>query len=210
MHELIKQYISKNNQDFQRYNSWNHCFNAFGNPHLDNDTLALHLGFYLASWGMYRGSSGVLQFDYKIHLKAISILKQYNNLRCNKDVEVDKSDIKEINELKEKLSKHYRSFKYLNSKNKIRSINPTDTLLSKIILGTLGCLPAFDRLFIKGVKKTINTKRFTTLKEKSLYNLFDFISTNHGELSNIKKQRPNYTIMKIVDMYFWQIGNSNS
>ena len=46
-----------------RYLSWEHCYKVFA-PHIgksptdkDADFLALHLGFYLASWGMYRASS---------------------------------------------------------------------------------------------------------------------------------------------------------
>ena len=53
METIIIEYISNNNQKFQRYNSWNHCFEAFGTLK-DTKLLSLHLGFYLASWGMYR------------------------------------------------------------------------------------------------------------------------------------------------------------
>jgi hypothetical protein len=62
-----------------RYRSWEHCFTYFSQramlteaEHLD--TAALHLAFYLASWGMYRGSSALLWKDYTIHKPAISKL----------------------------------------------------------------------------------------------------------------------------------------
>ncbi|WP_298536796.1 hypothetical protein [uncultured Algibacter sp.] len=71
MKNTIEKYISLNNKQFGRYNSWNHCYKAFGNPKLDNNTLSLNLAFYLASWGMYRGSSGLLQKDYKIHIGVV-------------------------------------------------------------------------------------------------------------------------------------------
>jgi len=35
-------------------------------PSPDYDYLSLHHAFYLASWGMYRGSSFLLQKDYKV------------------------------------------------------------------------------------------------------------------------------------------------
>ena len=44
-----------------RYLSWEHCYLMFSNeiqqanPNID--LLSLHLGFYLASWGMMRASS---------------------------------------------------------------------------------------------------------------------------------------------------------
>ena len=52
-----------------RYMSWEHCYSAFQQPPSPNDTdyLSLQLAFYLASWGMVRGSTGLLWKDYKIH-----------------------------------------------------------------------------------------------------------------------------------------------
>jgi len=46
------------------------------------DHLCLHLAFYLASWGMYRGSSKLLQKDYKVHATSVKELmkKEYINL----------------------------------------------------------------------------------------------------------------------------------
>jgi hypothetical protein len=51
--------------EHHRYRSWEHCYRYFRQRrHLradrDIDHAALQLGFYLASWGMYRGSSFLL------------------------------------------------------------------------------------------------------------------------------------------------------
>ena len=82
--------------------SWQHCYNAFilNRSNVDDNTfdyLALHLAFYLASWGMYRGSSFLLQKDYKVHIPIVKIImeKQYNPLVgitnvSNGDTEVQK------------------------------------------------------------------------------------------------------------------------
>ena len=59
-----------------RYCSWEHCYKVFHDARVkrqggelpDYDYLSLHLAFYLASWGMYRGSSFLLQQDYKKQL----------------------------------------------------------------------------------------------------------------------------------------------
>jgi len=202
--EIIQKYIDNNNQEFQRYNSWNHCYVAFGNTKLSKDILALHLGFYLASWGMYRGSSGLLQKDYKIHIETVEIIGKYPELRCSKNNEVDVSCITEIVEIIKHLKEYYESFQYITSKNKSRNITSTDTLISKILLGTLGCLPAFDRLFIKGVKKS--DQEFKNLKEKSINSLFDYVGIHNEELKEIQTLYPQYPIMKLIDMYFWQVG----
>jgi hypothetical protein len=47
-------------EDYSRYNSWKYCYEVLGDTtkHNDTDYLVLNLGFYLASWGMYRGSAG--------------------------------------------------------------------------------------------------------------------------------------------------------
>ena len=164
MKDVIEKYIANNNKEYQRYNSWNHCYNAFGNHSTSQDTLALHLGFYLASWGMYRGSSKLLQNDYKVHIKAVNILNNFKHLRCNQNYEVTLSNLTEILILIKKLSNYY---------GKKHRVTPTNTLISKIILGSLGCLPAYDRFFISGVKQL--RLKSTTLKEKSLRELFKFI-----------------------------------
>lgn len=195
---------------FNRYESWKHCYESFGNINNDNDYLALHLGFYLASWGMYRGSTGLLQKDYKIHLGTVEIIKKYHNdLRCNSTFEISKNDIKQILELKKELFNYYNSYDYQNNKNKFEKKPPTDTLLSKIILGTLGCTPAFDRFFIDGVKyKNVKATKFSM---NSLEVLFDFVKKNELKIHElqqffIKNDGVYYPILKLVDMYFWNEG----
>jgi len=67
-------------------NSWSICHEEFqkaseqSNPNYD--LLALHLGFYLASWGMYRGSSFLKALDYRIHYPAVKMMleEQYRDL----------------------------------------------------------------------------------------------------------------------------------
>lgn len=58
-----------------RGKSWEHCYFHFitarDKHDKDFDYLSLHLSFYLASWGMYRGSSFLIQRDYRIHIPAV-------------------------------------------------------------------------------------------------------------------------------------------
>jgi len=194
MEDIIQQYIKRNNQKFQRYNSWNHCYRAFGTLE-DEKLLSLHLAFYLASWGMYRGSSKLLERDYLVHIDAVKIIKKYGYLGCSFEHEVALHNLESILNLIQELSSYYKT---------THDVIPTDILISKIILGTLGCLPAFDRFFIDGVK--IKGQTFKTLKRKSIKDLFQFVEVNQIKLKSIKQLYPQYPIMKIVDMYFWQIG----
>ncbi len=195
---------------FNRYESWKHCYESFGDTNKDNDYLALHLGFYLASWGMYRGSTGLLQKDYKIHIGAVAIIKKYyKDLRCSKNFEVSKDSINKILELKKELYDYYNGFNYQTKRNTFEKKPPTDTLLSKIILGTLGCTPAFDRYFNDGVKAhKIKATRFS---QNDFEELFKFIERNRTEIVQFQnklfhEERIYYPIFKSVDMFFWNEG----
>lgn len=52
----------------------------------------------------------------------------------------------------------------------------SNTLITKILMGTLGCVPAYDRYFIDGIKKQhISTGNYNS---NSLRKLIDFYETN--------------------------------
>ena len=85
----LKFYNKLREDENGRYRSWEYCYKIFYDAHnsevVDDDFmdyLCLHLSFYLASWGMYRGSSFLLQRDYKVHKPIIKILleEKYNSL----------------------------------------------------------------------------------------------------------------------------------
>ena len=85
--EFIRAYFEQTMSDpHGRYLSWEHCYKAFlenrdANDEQAIDHLALHLAFYLASWGMYRGSSFLLQKDYKVHIPVVKIIQEKNMIR---------------------------------------------------------------------------------------------------------------------------------
>lgn len=191
-----------------RFTSWENCFKTFQETE-ERELLSLHLAFYLASWGMYRGSSGLLQKNHKIHNNAVDIILDYKYLQCSHLNEVSKTNINDIINLVTDLEKHYGSMQFQRNTRKLL-INPTITLTTKIIMGTLGCLPAMDRYFIKGVKS--KGFYFNTLHQNSLEYLFDFIESDVSQeiINNqtiIKSKRDiYYPKMKIIDMYFWQTG----
>lgn len=191
-----------------RFKSWRHCYEAFSNIKEDEDFLALHLGFYLASWGMYRGSAAIFQKDYTIHIKAVQIIRDFYDLRCDDTNDVSESDSKRIVDLTIKLYDHYYSLQYMMN-NELVKRKPTDTLISKIIIGTLGCSPAFDRYYNQGVKATGFT--FHKMNEKSYKALFQFVEENKTELIELQTElnkidKFHYPLLKVVDMYFWHEG----
>jgi len=208
---IIERYLKYSFSDqYHRYKSWEHCFAAFAS-NTDHDFLALHLGFYLASWGMYRGSSGLLQKSYQIHNKAVAILKSkpYQQLQCNATHEITAENIPLLLELKNELAAHYASIGFTRGNKTALKITATDTLISKVLLGTLGCVPAFDRYFCSGLKQS-GIKNIT-FEKKSLEYLLNYTQTKHQAVTNVQRSIKDktgiyYPVMKILDMYFWQIG----
>ena len=197
-----------------RYRSWEHCYKVFHdarkntNPAYDN--LSLHLAFYLASWGMYRGSSFLLQKDYKVHIPIVMeiLKKKYDPLFGIECVELCKKQNQQLlEELQTAMTKHYnlerKSVKEVDVKNDLSS-----TLITKVLMGTLGCVPAYDRYFIAGVKDQKVTTGIYNFK--SLKKLADFYENNKNELEKVRNTMTVYDLpypqMKLLDMGFWQIG----
>lgn len=194
-----------------RFLSWEHCYKAFFKARekdvWDDDKLCLHLAFYLASWGMYRGSSFLLQKDYLIHQNAIEVIKKkkYDDLqgiRCE-DLML-KKDI--FISLYEELVNAYSEF----HRDKAISI----TLITKVILGTLGCIPAFDRFFVSGIEGmeiSDRIKNYGQFNDGAIDDLCDFYHENSSEFDGWKRDKIkdtdiDYPQMKLLDMAFWQLG----
>ena len=229
-----------------RYVSWQHCNLAFkkckekineSNKECVIDYLALHLAFYLASWGMYRGSSFLLQYDYKIHERAVEHIlnPEYEKLWDITIENIDKLDKEEIKSklasVTEQLMEVYNKYKStaikkisqgdgkLDERDKELEENITDTLVTKILLGTFGCVPAYDRYVVSalkriGIKETKFIKKHK-LNEKAFDAIWEFCiesKTTLKEVYNSFKKLPEglnhkkYPIMKILDISLWQYG----
>ena len=159
---------------------------------------------------MYRGSSFLLQKDYRIHIIVIKeILKEkYDPLFGIECVELRKKKNQElIDELNTFMGNYYNdvrlSVKETEPQNKL-----SDTLITKILMGTLGCVPAYDRYFIAGVKnQNVTTRNYNI---NSVLKLVDFYEKNKDELERARKNLSVYNLpypqMKMLDMGFWQIG----
>jgi len=213
---IIKYYSALEADENSRYLSWEHCYRVFQEFHnksilttVDIDYLSLHLAFYLASWGMLRGSSFLLQKDYRVHTDIIKELFKpcYNNLWCIKYAELhDQKNLDILIDLINNLRTIYRG-KRMNIKEVSGDIS--DILITKVLLGTLGCVPAYDEYFKNGVNKYNITIKF--LRKSSLIGLADYYEENKDELEDVrntisKAHNLEYPQMKILDMAFWQLG----
>ncbi len=220
-------------------NSWDICYRKFQeareceNP--DYDYLALHLAFYLASWGMYRGSSFLKSLDYRIHIPAVKMMleQQYRELFTPDLLSEPESYYnllfkKEENEgIYCRLNQYYGAARasWINGKknhaaddaDKDKEI-ATDTLLTKILLGVYGCIPAYDVNFKKGISCFAGIQSLTptgdaiwikgknTLRGK---NTLFYVLQNKKLTEDLKAydEKHNIPFMKAVDMYFFGLGD---
>lgn len=214
INSVNKLYGDMKQEENGRYKSWEHCYIHFMNARKEQspnlDFLSLHLAFYLASWGMYRGSSFLLQKDYLVHIPVVEeILKpEYNQLagiECKEYLENKNLDL--LKKLNETLVNIYNPIRLSVRNGELRN-NLSSTLITKVLMGTLGCVPAYDRYFISGVKnKGVSTGIYNS---KSILKLANFYEDNREQLEFVRKRMKinelTYPQMKVLDMGFWQIG----
>ena len=197
-----------------RSRSWEHCYRVFRDartdPSPDYDYLSLHLAFYLASWGMHRGSSFLLQKDYKVLVPIVEeVLKpEYDSLFGVACADLRNSDVRaQLKKLCDDIAEHFGPIRDEVAGCEVASpVSPV--LITKILMGTLGCVPAYDRLFQDGVATYKVTTREYSLE--SVLRLVDFYEEHNDRLEEVRRGFKGdglaYPQMKLLDMGFWQIG----
>lgn len=213
IHREIRAYYGEAEGEHHRYRSWEHCYGFFRQARADGlaanrDHAALQLAFYLASWGMYRGSSFLLQYANPVHRGVVDLVAdaRFDGL-WGADFGAGETDLQLaplVGELIVGVRQAYKPFVAATG-----SSQPTDTLVTKVILGTFGCLPACDRYFIDGFKS--EGLKYSYLNDNFVERILGFCREHLPELQ--KEQASieesggiHYPLMKLVDMYFWQLG----
>jgi len=201
--ERINQYLNGRLPN-ERFASFDYCYNYFYSFYKDNrinklaagDNLqssCLQLGFYLASWGMMRASF-LLKKSAKHYKKLIEAISKMDKKLWEIDVDnYTKENIELLLRCKEDIKVA------LGKEN-----NPSDTLVSKIMLGVFANIPAFDR----NVRKSLNVR---SISEKSLLKIRRFYDANKSALNSFevytlnfpssKETNVKYTKAKLIDMY---------
>ena len=197
--------------------SWEHCIaqfaEAFANPDAAADEktvdlLSLHLGFYLASWGMMRNSK-LMEYDYKIHAPFVRVLMGYSDL-FRKDL-ADFRDPKAMERFKEM---HEAVVEHCSRFCKAKSYKASGILVSKVILGTLGIAPAYDKNVSDVVEKYgISGGRFSP---KSFKELAYYFTENRADIITARMTKemqelcPHYTRAKVIDGILWGLGQKSA
>ena len=211
LENIIAEFKSKSSPT-DRYTSFDYCYNYFRtteNFNQDIEKSCLVLGFYLASWGMLRGSSFLLQKSVKHFQKLIEYYSKLND-------DIWKIDIDNYNvQSNEKIIEIYTKTKEII----ITEDNSHLTLITKILLGVFGFIPAYDKYFCKTFSELYKGKcGFSVVNDNSLNCLKEFYESNKKKIDNLsnktftkdfltgKKTTINYPKAKIIDMFGFTNG----
>jgi hypothetical protein len=205
----------------RRFASFDYCFNYFQSFREGGGSVAdlaegenmlmscLHLGFYLASWGMFRGSPGLRSRSLKQFEPVVDLIARtptdvwvidahcYSEAVCGRLVGT-------ANDIAEAL--HYPDGSW-----------PTRTLATKIMLGVFGNVPAFDSRVVAGLRKTRLTGRFGFRALQDIGRFYDDhreVIEGHRECTlDFATGRPTqrrYTRAKVIDEIFYIQGRGGA
>ena len=114
-------------------------------------------------------------------------------------------------EIVKELRKHYKK-----ARNRIVGKMPgvTDTLISKVLMGTLCCTPAYDSYVTRALcEKSSADAKFTLASVRRLSQLYPTLTMkcNSPKLVDDTNERVfDYPQMRVLDIGLWQIGYWNS
>lgn len=201
---LIGEGKNKGRKPDERYASFDFCYNYFYSFYKEKRTnemaseknlqmSCLQLGFYLASWGMMRGSSFLLEKSVKNYKNLVLAVSKMNPKLWQIDVDVYSDENMAL---------------LLDCKNKIiealgKENKPSDTLITKIMLGVFANIPAYDQYFRKSFKVHSFNKK-SLLKIKSFYKeneeVFNSFKIHTFDFFTSKETNISYTKAKLIDM----------
>lgn len=194
--------------------SWEHCHGAFlkiknkyDQPQTDMtsdemDFLCLSLGWYLASWGMLRNSF-LNKYSHEIHKDAIRVIfdRRWDSLWDIDYATLTQNQAESIQALAGELESTYTSIHHFERDD----YQLTDTLKTKILLGTIACVPAYDRFFVCALRHSLEKSKFC---DKSLLELKDVYVEFGTDFASMREycNHGNYPSAKLLDMCFFEYG----
>jgi hypothetical protein len=206
INEKIELYLGSHNVD-ARYTSYDYCYNYF-HQFVESDSLneiannqnlqtsCMQLGFYLASWGMYRGSSQIHRYSAHCLIPVIEAIASTEKKMWKLDVDsYDENSYRDISNSIKQISEAFPH-------------NASLTLKTKTMLGVFGSIPAFDSFFVRN-------SGLRSLNFESLMKLKTFYENNQSTIEEIrikthtidfntgKPTKYLYTRAKMIDMIFF-------
>lgn len=137
----------------RRERSWDFCYDYFQDhpsPTEDIELSCLHLGYYLASWGMLRGSSYLFKNTNALHYRdTIEVIEHHNPTMRGWDVPAY---------LDQKRCAQYETVWADLRTALLPDGGRSLTLISKVMMGVWGCIPSFDSYFVS-TYRALSTSR---------------------------------------------------
>ena len=209
---VLNEFMSNRESQNTRYASFDICYNYFyshkGKLIGDNlESSCTQLWAYLGSWGMLRGSSKLLKSHSCASLKEI-IEFISNEPEQTWHIDVDNylsnsaKSIKTICNISKNISQRLKDI----------DVSPTITLVSKIMLGVFGNVPAFDTYFTKTFCEIYADKKcsFGSINEKALTLIANFYIDHKATFDSFNIKVKNfdgsdssmtYAKAKLIDMF---------
>ena len=210
--EVIKKFDNEIKDAKHRYYSFDFCYSHFRHSketgNIDIEKSCFVLWSYLASWGMLRGSSFLMQKNPVYLTELVKWIYEQPQATWLIDVD-DYADKK-----KEILSLYAQVKSHLIGEKKHQAV----TLVTKVLLGVFAIIPAYDRFFKDTFSEIAGEKcGFSTPNETSLKIIAQFYQENKEEIDALSKSHSildfdgkptnyRYSKAKIIDMYGFQVG----
>lgn len=227
--KLVGQFEERRSAN-HRYASFDYCFNYFRNfneqgrlselKSEDNMQMScLQIGFFLASWGMFRGKSHLGQEANVSHfMELVEEVSSWHG--AHELVRIWKTDVDDYDkpETCDLLNKCYAK---IQGKLVCTSSQESRVLVTKAMLGIFGCVPAFDKYF-SGVFGNLSSKNGRAFNCDALTNIVEFYkkhfeiinglaeATKSFDFQTREKTGRCYTKAKIIDMIGFQKGKNNA
>ncbi len=232
--KYINIYLSKISTDnefahWERYSSYDYCYNYFQSfykngiiKEIANDKnieqSVLQLGFYLASWGMYRGSTALLRHSSHCLIPIVRFISESEPIYWDLDINNYETNFNTLTNLYTNLGNVIK-FPIIKSGKQIPQ-QATPVLITKIMLGVWGCSPAMDDFFMTGIGKSQfgNDNFMMSLKKvlivwqmisefyKQHHMLIDSYCIKTLSFTPNVQSSNTYTKAKIIDMIFFTKG----
>lgn len=179
---LFEKYLSGKEKDTPRYESFDLCYHHFRTKFRDSDTKIIDpekscaiLSAYLASWGMMRGSSFLFKNNYRILRKVIDFIAGLDESYWEIDVDNYPENYERILEI------------YREIKNRLVPEESQDkTLVTKIMLGVFGMVPAFDQNFTTFMREQkLSGFKFYRFNKDALESIYQFYKKNKDLIENL-------------------------
>lgn len=205
-----------------RDSSFDYCFNYF-HSFYEQDKLpalltpahlqeaCLHLAAYLASWGMYRGKSMLLQRSLRQYIPLVNVIVDADSRVWSVDMDGNsKENFDLLRELEQKIHVALK---------KDSPATPTLTLTTKVMLGVFGNIPAIDTFVYNGLHD-VQGIRADKMDEKTWQALVNFYETHKTVFDaytvrtvDFDAKTPTHRVYpkaKLVDMALFMLGQTPS